>query len=161
MAQSGILVNFEPFCGNNKPLERPESRDEHLPRRGAKKRKKSNSLRVTGGGELFFKKYKWTGYLNKFTKEFMSTITYSTARDHLAEVWDKTVSTREPVIVSRRGAESIVMLPLEEWEGLQETAHLLRSPTNARRLLAALNRLDRGEGEVLPVEAMALRSGLK
>ena len=91
----------------------------------------------------------------------MSTITSSTARDHLAEVWDKTVSTREPVIVSRRGAESIVMLPLEEWEGLQETAHLLRSPTNARRLLAALNRLDRGEGEVLPVEAMALRSGLK
>ena len=91
----------------------------------------------------------------------MSTITYSTARDHLAEVWDKTVSSREPVIVSRRGAESIVMLPLEEWEGLQETAHLLRSPTNARRLLAALNRLDRGEGEVLPVEAMALRSGLK
>ena len=65
------------------------------------------------------------------------------------------------MIVSRRGAESIVMLPLEEWEGLQETAHLLRSPTNARRLLAALNRLDRGEGEVLPVEAMALRSGLK
>ena len=53
------------------------------------------------------------------------------------------------------------MLPLEEWEGLQETAHLLRSPTNARRLLAALNRLDRGEGEVLPVEAMALCSGLK
>jgi antitoxin YefM len=82
-------------------------------------------------------------------------------RDHLAEVWDQTVSSREPVIVSRRGAESIVMLPLEEWEGLQETAHLLRSPTNARRLLAALNRLDRGEGEVLPVEAMALRSGLK
>jgi antitoxin YefM len=79
----------------------------------------------------------------------------------LAEVWDQTVSSREPVIVSRRGAESIVMLPLEEWEGLQETAHLLRSPTNARRLLAALNRLDRGEGEVLPVEAMALRSGLK
>ena len=79
----------------------------------------------------------------------------------MAEVWDQTVSSREPVIVSRRGAESIVMLPLEEWEGLQETAHLLRSPTNAQRLLAALNRLDRGEGEVLLVEAMALRSGLK
>lgn len=54
----------------------------------------------------------------------MSTITYSTARDHLAEVWDKTVSTREPVVVSRRGTESIVLLPLEEWEGLQETALL-------------------------------------
>ena len=90
----------------------------------------------------------------------MSTITYSTARDHLAEVWDKTVSSREPVIVSRRGAESIVMLPLEEWEGLQETAHLLRSPANARRLLAALNRLDSGKGDVLSLESLEMRVGL-
>jgi len=90
----------------------------------------------------------------------MSTITYSTARDHLADVWDKTVSTREPVIVSRRGAESIVMLPLEEWEGLQETAHLLRSPANARRLLAALNRLDSGEGEILSINSLERRSSL-
>lgn len=96
-----------------------------------------------------------------FNKEIMSTITYSTARDHLAEVWDKTVSTREPVIVSRRGAESIVMLPLEEWEGLQETAHLLRSPANARRLLAALNRLDSGEGEILSMESLASHSGIQ
>jgi antitoxin YefM len=91
----------------------------------------------------------------------MSTITYSTARDHLAEVWDKTVSTREPVIVSRRGAESIVMLPLEEWEGLQETAHLLRSPANARRLLAALNRLDSGEGDILSMESLEKHSGIQ
>jgi len=90
----------------------------------------------------------------------MSTITYSTARDHLADVWDKTVSTREPVIVSRRGAESIVMLPLEEWEGLQETAHLLRSPANAQRLLAALNRLDSGEGEILSITSLERRSSL-
>jgi len=78
----------------------------------------------------------------------------------LAEVWDQTVSTREPVIVSRRGSESIVMLPLEEWEGLQETAHLLRSPTNARRLLAALNRLDSGKGDVLSLESLEMRVGL-
>ena len=90
----------------------------------------------------------------------MSTITYSTARDHLAEVWDKTVSTREPVVVSRRGTESIVMLPLEEWEGLQETAHLLRSPANARRLLAALNRLEKGEGVTLSLDALKARSSL-
>ena len=88
----------------------------------------------------------------------MSTITYSTARDHLAEVWDKTVSTREPVIVSRRGTESIVMLPLDEWEGLQETAHLLRSPANAKRLLAAMDRLDRGEGAAMSVETLKSRS---
>jgi len=91
----------------------------------------------------------------------MSTITYSTARDHLAEVWDKTVSTREPVVVSRRGTESIVMLPLEEWEGLQETAHLLRSPANAKRLLAALDRLGNGEGEVLSVDGLASRTELR
>lgn len=91
----------------------------------------------------------------------MSTITYSTARDHLAEVWDKTVSTREPVVVSRRGTESIVMLPLDEWEGLQETAHVLRSPANAERLLAALKRLDNGEGELLSIDALAARSGLR
>ena len=78
----------------------------------------------------------------------------------MAEVWDQTVSTREPVIVSRRGSESIVMLPLEEWEGLQETAHLLRSPTNARRLLAALNRLDSGKGDVLSLESLEMRVGL-
>ena len=88
----------------------------------------------------------------------MSTITYSTARDHLAEVWDKTVSTREPVIVSRRGTESIVMLPLDEWEGLQETAYLLRSPANAKRLLAAIDRLDRGEGAAMSVESLKSRS---
>jgi len=91
----------------------------------------------------------------------MNTITYSTARDHLAEVLDKTVSTREPVIVSRRGAESIVMLPLEEWEGLQETAHLLRSPANARRLLAALNRLDSGEGDILSMESLERHFGIQ
>ena len=91
----------------------------------------------------------------------MSTITYSMARDHLAQVWDKTVSSREPVIVSRRGAESIVMLPLGEWEGLQETAHLLRSPANARRLLAALNRLESGEGDTLSMESLERRSGLQ
>ena len=96
-----------------------------------------------------------------FKNEAMSTITYSTARDHLAEVWDKTVSTREPVVVSRRGTESIVMLPLEEWEGLQKTAHLLRSPANAEHLLTALKRLDNGEGEILSVDALASRSGLR
>ena len=91
----------------------------------------------------------------------LSTISYSTARDHLAEVWDKTISTREPVIVSRRGTESIVMLPLHEWEGLQETAHLLRSPANARRLLASLARLEQGEGEQLSIETLAARSGVQ
>ena len=53
------------------------------------------------------------------------------------------------------------MLPLEEWEGLQETAHLLRSPANARRLLAALNRLDSGEGNILSMESLEKHAGIQ
>ena len=85
----------------------------------------------------------------------MTTISYTEARDRLASVWDETVSTREPVLIDRRGHESVVLVPASEWEGLMETAHLLRSPANARRLLAALNRLEQGEGLELSLEALA------
>lgn len=91
----------------------------------------------------------------------MPTITYTEARERLASVWDETVSTREPVVIDRRGHESVVMVPASEWEGLLETARLLRSPANARRLLGALNRLDQGEGQPLSLEALAAKTGAK
>ena len=84
----------------------------------------------------------------------MTTISYTEARDRLASVWDQTVSTREPVFIDRRGHESVVLVPASEWEGLRETAHLLRSPANAKRLLAALTRLDQGEGAEMTVESL-------
>ena len=90
----------------------------------------------------------------------MSTVTYTEARENLASIWDKTVSSREPVVISRRGAESVVMLPLEEWEGVTETAHLLRSPTNARRLLAALLRAEKGEGKAMTRADLAEEVGI-
>lgn len=90
----------------------------------------------------------------------MSTVTYTEARENLASIWDKTVSSREPVVISRRGAESVVMLPLEEWEGVTETAHLLRSPANARRLLSALLRAEKGEGKVMTREELGESVGL-
>ena len=90
----------------------------------------------------------------------MSTITYTEARENLASIWDKTVSSREPVVISRRGSESVVMLPLEEWEGVTETAHLLRSPANARRLLSALLRAEKGEGKVMTRTELAEAVGL-
>ena len=93
----------------------------------------------------------------RVTVSNMTAISYTEARDQLATVWDKTVATREPVVISRRGTESVVLLPLEEWEGIQETAHLLRSPANARRLMAALVRLESGEGETLSVEQLRVR----
>lgn len=88
----------------------------------------------------------------------MSTISYTEARDRLASVWDETVSTREPITIDRRGHESVVLVPASEWQGLVETAHLLRSPANARRLLAALNRLDQGEGRELTLEALVAKT---
>jgi antitoxin YefM len=91
----------------------------------------------------------------------MPTISYTEARDRLAGIWDQIVASREPVTIDRRGHESMVMVPAGEWEGLMETAHLLRSPANARRLLAALNRLEQGEGLRLAVDALAAKTGVK
>jgi len=87
----------------------------------------------------------------------MTTISYTEARDKLASVWDETVSTREPVVLERRGHESVVIVPLDEWHGVWETAHLLRSPANARRLLGALKRLDKGAGVRLTSAQLAAR----
>src|SRR5436190_17079848 len=65
---------------------------------------------------------------------------YSTARANLASLLDQVTDNREIVIVSRRGAEDVAMVSAAELSSLLETAHLLRSPKNARRLLTALNR---------------------
>jgi len=88
----------------------------------------------------------------------MTTISYTEARDRLASVWDQTISTREPVVIDRRGHESVVILPASELQGLWETAHLLRSPANARRLLGALNRLEQGEGLESSVAELASKT---
>jgi antitoxin YefM len=63
------------------------------------------------------------------------------------------------VVIDRRGHESVVLVPASEWQGLLETAHLLRSPANARRLLNALNRLEAGEGQKLSLETLAATTG--
>ncbi len=90
----------------------------------------------------------------------MPTLSYTEARDRLAGIWDESVATREPVTLQRRGHESMVLVPIGEWSGLVETAHLLRSPANARRLLAALNRLESGDGETLTPQTLATKAGI-
>jgi antitoxin YefM len=88
----------------------------------------------------------------------MTTTTYSHLREHLADVWDEVESTQEPVILQRRGHEDLALLPAAELAGLLETAHLLRSPKNAARLMAALAR---AEGStVQPTTPQELRSSL-
>ncbi|MDE2704655.1 MAG: type II toxin-antitoxin system prevent-host-death family antitoxin, partial [Gemmatimonadota bacterium] len=71
----------------------------------------------------------------------MTTITtYTQARAALASLCDEVTSTREPVIIRRRNAEDVALVSADELASLLETAHLLRSPQNAQRLLAAINR---------------------
>jgi antitoxin YefM len=66
--------------------------------------------------------------------------TYTQARAHLTELCDQVGSSREAVIIRRRGAEDVALVSAAELRSLMETAHLLRSPRNAQRLIAALQR---------------------
>lgn len=72
--------------------------------------------------------------------------TYTQARASLASLMDEVTKNREVVIIQRRGSEDVAMITADELAGLLETAHLLRSPQNAKRLLTALDRVKNGAG---------------
>lgn len=76
----------------------------------------------------------------------MDAISYSAARANLASTMDRVCNDHEPLIITRNGEQSVVMLSLEDFTALEETAHLLRSPANARRLLSAIEQLESGGG---------------
>ena len=80
--------------------------------------------------------------------------TYTRLRERLAAVLDQVANDREVVIVRRRRAKDVALIPAEELSGLLETAHLLRSPRNARRLLAALQRASRGKRKPQSLEKL-------
>ncbi|MGH3303769.1 MAG: type II toxin-antitoxin system Phd/YefM family antitoxin [Streptosporangiaceae bacterium] len=77
----------------------------------------------------------------------MKTVTYSESRAHYAETLNAVTDDREEVVVTRAGHDPVVIVALDEYQSLRETAYLLRSPANARRLLAAIDRLETGVGE--------------
>ena len=86
--------------------------------------------------------------------------TYTSLRENLASVLSRVVEDQETVIVRRRGAADVAMIPAAELAGLVETAHLLRSPKNAKRLLKALRRSERGEGKPGTVDGLRREMGL-
>lgn len=88
------------------------------------------------------------------------TTTYSHARANLAELWDKVLDEREPLIVTRRGKEPIAIVSADDLASLEETLHLLRSPANAERLLGALEWSRRGSGEPETLDALRSSVGL-
>jgi antitoxin YefM len=76
----------------------------------------------------------------------VKTMTYSESRAHYAETLNAVVDDREEVVITRAGHEPVVIVALADYESLKETAYLLRSPENARRLLASIDRLENGGG---------------
>ncbi len=78
----------------------------------------------------------------------MQAITYSQAKGRWIELMDRVADDRVPLVITRDEAPSVVMMALDDYESLEETAYLLRSPKNARRLLESIAELERGGGQV-------------
>ena len=86
--------------------------------------------------------------------------TYTSLRARLASVLDQVANDQEVVIVRRRGAKDVALIPAEELASLMETAHLLRSPRNAERLLVALRRATGRKGKPESVDKLRREVGL-
>ena len=76
----------------------------------------------------------------------MDAITYTTARQNLAKTMEKVCQDHSPIIITRKKNDSVVIMSLEDYTALEETAFLLRSPKNARRLIESIVQLGEGKG---------------
>lgn len=76
----------------------------------------------------------------------MKAITYSAARETLAATMQQVCENSEPVIITRKRNQAVVMMSLADFESLQETTYLMRSPANARRLRASIEQLESNQG---------------
>ena len=76
----------------------------------------------------------------------MKTITYTAARQNLAKTMEKVCEDRAPVIITRKASNSVVIMSLEDYEAFEETAYLLRSPKNTRRLIESVAQLENDKG---------------
>ena len=82
----------------------------------------------------------------------MTAITYTAARENLASTMDQVCQNRAPVIITRKRNQSVVMLSLDEFEALEETAHLLRSPAITKRLVSSIEELAQGKGKTKKID---------
>ncbi len=86
--------------------------------------------------------------------------TYSALRANLASYLDRVTDNREVVVVKRRGARDVAIIAADELAGLTETAYLLRSPKNAKRLFESLRELERGGGQRMTSDELRRSVGL-
>ncbi len=87
--------------------------------------------------------------------------TYTHARAKLASLLDEVTKNREIVIIRRRGSEDVAMITADELAGILETAHLIRSPKNAERLLTALHRAGKGSGSPQTIDDLRNEVGFE
>ena len=86
---------------------------------------------------------------------YMDAISYSEARSRLASAMDQVCESHDPIIITRQGGQSVVLMSLEDYEAMDETAYLKRSPKNARRLTKSIRRLEAGAGVELEITDLA------
>lgn len=82
----------------------------------------------------------------------MNAISYTAARENLASTMDRVCQDHTPIIVTRNRNQSVVIVSLEDYESLEETAYLTRSPANAKRLNDAICALENGKGKVRKID---------
>jgi len=90
----------------------------------------------------------------------MLQTTYTDARANLASLCDEVTENQEIVVIRRRKGKSVAMIDAAELQSLVESAHLMRSPKNAERLLAALDRALKGQGEATDIDRLKAEAGL-
>ena len=85
----------------------------------------------------------------------MDTMNYSYTRQHFADVMDRVNNDRAPLLITRQQGKPVVMMSLDDFNALEETAYLLRSPANAQRLIDAIAQVRSGGGTIkaLPLDA--------
>ena len=77
----------------------------------------------------------------------MKALTYTAVRSNLAKTMKEVCDDHDPVIITRRQNDAVVMMSLEDYEALNETAYLLHSPRNTKRLLESIKELEKGNGK--------------
>ena len=85
----------------------------------------------------------------------MTAISYTAARENLAATMDKVCDDHAPIVITRNREQAVVMMSLADYEALEETAYLLKSPKNAKRIMSAIAQLDAGKGVTRAVDLNA------
>ena len=76
----------------------------------------------------------------------MKALSYTALRNTLAKTMEKVCDDHEPIVITRKNERAVVMLSLEDYESLEATTYLLRSPKNVKRLLESISQLEEGQG---------------